>query len=65
MTNEIKINDSVRINRFPADHMNGLARVVGFKTVDGEAIGVYVSNGNMPYAGTFCGVFFPFSEVTK
>ena len=54
----MKINDTVRIKLFPADHINAEARVVDIR---GDM--VVVSNLNMPFCGTLANVLFNRNEV--
>lgn len=51
-------NDTVRILKYSEDHVNGLARVIRVTTT-----GIYVTNTNMPFMGTYRNQYFDFSEV--
>jgi hypothetical protein len=53
-------NDFVRILAEPEGSINAKGRVekVG-------QLGVWVSNGNMPFMGTFCWEYFNFAQVEK
>lgn len=54
----IRVNDFVRLPKFPEDHPNAMARVVD---VRGEI--VVVSNLNQPFQGTLANVLFNRNEV--
>jgi len=53
------VNDFVRINKYPAEHPNAVARVV---EVGPEF--VLVSNMNMPFMGSLSCAKFSLSEVS-
>jgi hypothetical protein len=54
-----KVNDYVRINKYPEGNINSVARVVDV----GEDF-VLVSNMNMPFMGSLAMAKFKFTEVS-
>lgn len=60
MKRTIKRLDTVRILKYPVDHINGYARV---ERVDRHNKIVTVSNMNMPFQGTLGNEPFYFHEV--
>ena len=57
---KMKVNDFVTILEFPEDHINHRARVT---EIVGN--GVYVTNMNMPFQGTFCNIFFAWDKIKE
>jgi hypothetical protein len=57
---QINLHDFVRLLDYPEDSPNSSAMVVNLAPG-----GVVVSNGNMPFTGSLCNDFFPFTKVRK